>query len=190
MDGYHFCISGGILALCNLDGTPYQLRGSTQMFDPLDRTFDLFNLWDQEAIKRGGSPIYYYEVIITPDMIDPVYLEARNKLFAPNPTELWCTYEPIPSQNLLNQFGIDAPDEMKFELNYRAVLKAVGHPPKIGSRVKTPFLNEDWVIIERKLGEFKLYNALRIQLVCQRFQEDAVSGSSVGKTEDADYKIV
>ena len=79
------------MALSNLDGTPYQLRGSTQMFDPLDRTHDLFNLWDQEAIKRGGSPIYYYEVIITKDMIDPIYLEARNKLFSNNPVEFWCT---------------------------------------------------------------------------------------------------
>jgi len=31
---------------------------------------------------------------------------------------------------------------------------------------------------------------LRLQLICQRFQEDTVSGTSVGKTEDADYKIV
>jgi hypothetical protein len=51
------------MGLKNLDGTPYQLRGSVQMFDPNDRTHDLFNLWDQEAILRGGSPLYYYEVV-------------------------------------------------------------------------------------------------------------------------------
>ena len=77
------------------------------MFDPLDRTFDLFNLWDQEAIKRGGSPIYYYEVIITPDMIDPVYLEARNKLFAPNPTELGVEEPPCqPFVNVLAPLNV------------------------------------------------------------------------------------
>lgn len=92
------------MPLLNSDGTPYKLNGSVQMFDPLNPQFELFNLWDQEAILRGGSPIYYYEVIITPNMIDPIYLEARNKLFNPNPVELWCNYEPIPSQNLLNQF--------------------------------------------------------------------------------------
>ena len=32
------------MPLQNLDGTPYSLRGSVQMFDPLDRTHDLFNL--------------------------------------------------------------------------------------------------------------------------------------------------
>ena len=135
------------MALLNSDGTPYKLQGSVQQFDPNNPMFDLFNLWDQESIKRGGSPIFYYEVIIRPDMIDPIYLEARNKLFSNNPIQFWCNYEPISSQNVLNQFGIDAPDEMRFELNYRSVLKGLGHPPKIGSRLFTPHLQENWVIL-------------------------------------------
>lgn len=177
------------MGLKNLDGTPYALRGSVQMFDPNDRTHDLFNLWDQESIMRGGSPLYYYEVIITPNMIDPVYLEARGKLFSNNPVQLWCNYEPIPSQNLINQFGIDAPDEMKFELNYRSVLKSVGHPPKIGSRLFTPHLKENWVIVQRNLGEFKLWGALRIELICQRFQEDVVTGEGKVSQKQPDLKI-
>lgn len=183
------CDSRRIMALKNCDGTPYQLRGSVQMYDPLDRSHDLFNLWDQEAIRRGGSPIYYYEVIITPNMIDPIYLEARNKLFSNNPVQLWCNYEPIPSQNLINQFGIDAPDEMKFELNYRDVLKSIGHPPKIGSRLFTPHLRENWVIVQRNLGEFKLWGALRIELICQRFQEDVVTGDGKVTQKEPDIKI-
>jgi hypothetical protein len=177
------------MAIKNLDGTPYSLRGSVQMYDPLDRTHDLFNLWDQEAIKRGGSPIYYYEVIITQNMIDPIYLEARNKLFSNNPIELWCNYEPIPTQNFVNQFGIDAPDEMKFELNYRAVLQNVGHPPKIGSRLFTPHLRENWVIVQRNLGEFKMWGALRIELICQRFQEDVVTGDGKVTQKEPNLKI-
>jgi hypothetical protein len=177
------------MALKKCDGTPYELRGSVQMYDPNDRTHDLFNMWDQEAIIRGGSPIFYYEVIITPDMIDPIYLEARNKLFSNNPVQLWCTYEPIPSQNMLNQFGIDAPDEMKFELNYRSVLQNVGHPPKIGSRLFTTHLRDNWVIVQRNLGEFKLWGALRIELICQRFQEDVVTGNGKVTQKEPDLKI-
>lgn len=164
------------MGLLNSDGTPYTLSGSATQFDPQNPMFDLFNQWDQEAIQRGGSPLYYYEVIIQPDMIDPIYLEARNKLFSNNPVQLWCNYEPIPSQNLLNQFGIDSPDEIKFEVNYRAVLQAVGHPPKIGSRIFTPHLSENWVIIQRNLGEFKMWGAIRLELICQKFQEDVVTG--------------
>lgn len=177
------------MAIKNLDGTPYQLRGSVQQYDPLDRSFDLFNLWDQEAILRGGSPIYYYEVIINTNMIDPIYLEARGKLFNPNPIQLWCNYEPIPSTNLVNQFGIDAPDEMKFELNYRAFLQNVGHPPKIGSRLFTPHLRENWIIVQRNVGEFKLWGALRLELLCQRFQEDVVTGDGKVTQKEPNLKI-
>ena len=61
------------MGLLNSDGTPYKLSGSATQFDPQNPMFDLFNQWDQEAIQRGGSPLYYYEVIIQPDMIDPIY---------------------------------------------------------------------------------------------------------------------
>jgi len=177
------------MGLLNRDGTPYVPSGSVQQFDPNNPMFDLFNLWDQEAIQRGGSPIYYYEVIIRPEMIDPIYLEARNKLFSNNPIQLWCTYDPIPSQNLLNQFGIDAPDEITFELNYRSVLKNLGHPPKIGSRLFTPHLQENWVVVQRNLNEFKMWGVLRIELICQRFQEDVVTGDGKVTQKQPDVKI-
>ena len=177
------------MALLNSDGTPYKLQGSVQQFDPNNPMFDLFNLWDQESIKRGGSPIFYYEVIIRPDMIDPIYLEARNKLFSNNPIQFWCNYEPISSQNVLNQFGIDAPDEMRFELNYRSVLKGLGHPPKIGSRLFTPHLQENWVIVQRNLSEFKMWGVLRVELICQRFQEDVVTGDGKVTQKQPNLKI-
>lgn len=177
------------MGLLNSDGTPYAPLGSVQQFDPNNPMFELFNLWDQEAIQRGGSPIYYYEVIIRPEMIDPIYLEARNKLFSNNPIQLWCTYDPIPSQNVLNQFGIDAPDEITFELNYRSVLKNLGHPPKIGSRLFTPHLQENWVVVQRNLNEFKMWGVLRIELICQRFQEDVVTGDGKVTQKQPDMKI-
>lgn len=177
------------MGLKNLDGTPYKLKGSVQTYGNSERTQDLFNIWDQEAILRGGSPIYYYEVIITQNMIDPIYLEARNKLFSNNPIELWSNYEPIRSQNLLSQMGLDSQDEMRFELNYKAALKAVGHPLKIGSRIFTPHLSENWVIIQRNLSEFKLWGALRLEIVCQRFQEDVVTGEGKVTARNPENKI-
>ena len=79
---------------------------------------------------------------------------------------------------------------MIIEFNYRSVVRKLGHPPKIGSRLFTPFLKENWVIIERKTGEFKMYGVVRLQCICQRFQEDDVSGTSAQSQQNVDFKIV
>jgi hypothetical protein len=173
----------------NEDGKPYSVAGTLKQFDDTIPERSLFNDWDAESIRQGGSPINYHEVFIDTNTIDPIYLEARGKLFSQNPVELYCFYEPVPSQNLQSAFGLDSPDEMIFEFNYYDVLQRIGYAPKIGSRFHTPFLNEDWVIVERKLGEFKMYQATRLQCICSRFQEDLVSGSSVAKEEKSDFKI-
>src|SRR3990167_477401 len=170
------------------DGTPYRVLGSRQQFDDESPEHDLFNLWDDEAIKIGGSPIFYYEMFVQDQTVDPLYLEDRGKIFSNNPIQLYCFYEPIPSQNAQTAFGIDAPDEMMFEFNYRSVLKTIGYPPKIGSRLHTPFLKENWVIIERKLGEFQMWGVVRLQLFCQRFQENTTDKSSVASQKPVNYK--
>ena len=172
------------------DGRPYAVTGSRQQFDDGLPEHDLFHIWDEESIRIGGSPIFYYELFIDTNNVDPIYLESRTKLFNPHPVQLYGVYEPVPSQNMQTAFGIDSPDEMIFEFNYRAVLRDLGHVPKIGSRLFTPFLKENWVIIERKTGEMKMYGVVRLQCICQRFQEDSVSGTSVNKSQDVDYKIV
>ena len=162
--------------LRNPDGTPYKVTGSLQQFNPNSTMHELLNIWDEEAIKIGGVPIYYYEVFINSGDIDPLYVEARSKIFSNNPITLYGYYEPIPSQNYQNPFGIDSPDEITFEFNYRSVLKAVGHPPKVGSRLFTPHKQENWVIVSRKTGEFGLWGELRLLLICQRYQESATTG--------------
>jgi hypothetical protein len=172
------------------DGRPYAVTGSRQQFDDGLPEHDLFHIWDEESIRIGGSPIFYYELFIDTNNVDPLYLESRTKLFNPHAVQLYGVYEPVPSQNMQTAFGIDSPDEMIFEFNYRAVLRDLGHVPKIGSRLFTPFLKENWVIIERKTGEMKMYGVVRLQCICQRFQEDSVSGTSVNKSQDVDYKIV
>jgi hypothetical protein len=77
-----------------------------------------------------------------------------------------------------------------FELNYRAVLKAVGHPPKIGSRIYSPHLRENWVIVQRNLGEFKMWNAIRLQILAQRFQESTTTGEGKISQKSPDFRIV
>lgn len=160
----------------NPDGTPYSASGDFSQYDPTNPDKELFNLWDQELIRISGTPIFYFEVFIPTETIDPIYLESRNKIFATNPIKLYALYEPIPSQNSMGVFGIDAPDEMLLELNYSEVLSTLGHMPKIGSRILTPHLNENWKIVQNNLGEFKLWGAMRLQIMVQKFQESTTTG--------------
>lgn len=160
----------------NCDGTPYKLSGSLNTFDPLSPEHFLLNSFDSEIVQIAGSPILYYEVFIQNQTIDPLYREDRGKLWSNKPVILNGYYEPIASQNYLNMFGIDAPDEIQFQFNYRAVLQALGHPPKIGSRLYTPQKGENWVIVQRNVGDFFLWGELRLTLITQRFQESVSTG--------------
>lgn len=172
------------------DGTPYCVNGSAQQFDPADPNLNLYDIWDQESIERGGIPIFYYEVFVQSNTVDKLYLEDRGKIFSQVPIKLWAFYEPSASQNYVNQFGIDAPDEQVFELNYRNTIKLVGHPPKIGSRIYTPHLRENWIVIQRNLAEFKHWGALRIQLISQKFQESATTGEGKVTQKKQDFNII
>lgn len=164
------------MTIRNCDGTPYKLSGSLDMFDPNNPEHFLLNSFDSELIDIAGTPILYFEVFIQRQTIDPLYREDRGKLFSNNPITLNGYYDPIPSQNYMNMFGIDAPDEVQFQFNYRAVLKAIGHPPKIGSRLYTPHKGENWVVIQRNVGDFFLWGELRLTIIAQRFQESVTTG--------------
>ena len=89
----------------------------------------------------------------------------------------------------MSAFGFDSPDEMMFEFNYKSVLRQIGHPPKIGSRLHTPHLREDWVIVQRMTGEYKLWGSLRLQILCQRFQESTTTGEGKVTQKKPDFKI-
>lgn len=171
------------------DGRPYEVVGSSRQFDPNSPEHDLFNTWDEELIKISGTPLFYYEVFIQDQTIDPIYVEDRGKIWSSNPLILYAYYEPIPSQNDVTNFGIDAPDEMHFELNYRATLRIIGHPPKIGSRLFSPHLSENWVLIQRNLGEFKKWGAIRLELICQRFQESTTTGEGQVTQKQPNFTI-
>lgn len=177
------------MSIKNPDGTPYNVTGTLQQFDPENPEFDLFNSYDQEAIQIGGTPIYYYEVFIQSQTVDRLYVEDRGKLWSTNPIYLYGYYDPIPSQNMMTTFGIDAPDEIMFQFNYKDVLQRIGHPPKIGSRLYTPHLRENWVIIQRNLEEFKLWGDLRLQIMCQRFQESMTTGEGKVTQKEPDFNI-
>jgi len=170
-------------------GQPYKTSGSLQQFDPGNSRQALFNKWDAEIIRLYGSPIFYHEIFISISNIDKLYLEDRSKVWSQFPIELHAVYEPIPSQNAQGMFGIDAPDEMVFEMNYREVLDTLGHPPKIGARLFSPHKNENWVIIQRNLGEFQGWGCYRIELICQRFQESLTTGEGQVTQPLPDFEI-
>lgn len=156
------------------DGKPYQLKGSLQQFDPDGATHDLFHRYDEEMIKISGTPIYYYEVLIQEQTVDKMYWEDRGKLFSPYPIKLWAYYEPPQQANMSSLFAIDTPDEeIILELNYKATLRDLNHPPKIGSRIYTPHRGENWVIIDCRLDQFKLWGAIRLLIHCKKFQPTA-----------------
>lgn len=168
----------------NSDGTPYRLNADINQYNPSAPEHDLFNIWDEDAIRRGGSPVYYYDILLQPQTTDHFYKEDRGKLFSPTYTELYCTYEVQASQNYVNQFGTDCTNTVILEFNYRAVLRALGRPPKVGAKIYTPHLKEYWKVLQRNAGEFKMWGILRLQLLCQKWQNDAVTGGFTGNVPD------
>ena len=170
------------MAIFNQDGSEYRTNPSLQQFDPKNVEHDLFNIWDQEVIEIGGTPLFYYDVFINVNTIDDLYIEDRSKLYSQHPIEVIGYYDPVPNQNFQSMFGLDSPDEVMFEFNYRHVLQTIGHAPKIGSRIYTPHKCENWMVIQRNVEVFKMWGELRLQVMCERFQESlTTSGGTVTK---------
>lgn len=176
------------MVILNSDGTPYSLS-SLDRFDPDNPEHELTNLWDSEAIQLGGSPIFYYEVFIQMNTVDELYVEDRGKLYSTVPIELKGFYEPITSQNAQSEFGIDALEEIEISFNYRDVLNAIGHPPKVGSRIFTPHKRQNWKIIQRNVDDFRLWGELRIKLYCNVFQESLTQNEGAVTQQTPDFKI-
>ena len=178
-----------MICIRNCDGTPYRLSGSMQVFDPENPELNLLNQWDAELIAFSGTPIFYFECFLQINTIDKLYQEDRGKIFATNPVQLYGYYDPITASNFMNVFGMDGPEELKITFNYRAVLKALGKPPKIGSRLFTPHKRENWVIVSRGVSEFQLWGEFHLILFCQRFQESTTDGSGQQTSKQVDFKL-
>lgn len=161
-----------------------------QQFDPNSAAHDLFNRYDEELIKISGSPIFYYEALIQLQTVDKMYMEDRGKLFSPNYKQTYAIYEPPDQQNMSTMFQIDSPEEeIILELNYRAFLRDVGLP-KLGSRVYTPHRGENWIVLDYRLGQFKLWGTLRLQLHCKHFQETTTTGEGNVSQARPDFQII
>lgn len=185
------CWIDNVMAIKNTDGSTYKVSGSLQQFDPQNVEHDLFNLWDQEVIEIGGTPLYYHHLFVNINNVDELYIEARDKLWSPCPICIYGYYDPIPSSNQMGAFGIDSPDEIMFEFNYRHVLKQLGSlgPPRIGSRIYSPHKGENWVIIQRNVEVFKMWGELRLQVMCMRFQESLTTGEGKVTQRRPDFKV-
>lgn len=177
------------MVIQNPDGSTYNVSGCLQQFDPKNVEHDLFNVWDQETIEIGGTPLYYHELYINLNNVDTLYVEARDKLWSQYPIKIYGYYDPIPSQNAMGVFGIDSPDEIMFEFNYRSVIAAIGHAPKIGSRIFSPHKSENWVVKQRNVEVFKLWGELRLQVMCGRFQENLTTGEGKVTQKKPDFKV-
>ena len=177
------------MAIKNPDGSTFNVTGSLQQFDPENPEHDVFNVWDQEAIQIGGSPIEYYEIFINVNNIDEIYVEARDKFWSQKPVCLYGYYDPIPSQNAMGAFGIDSPDELMIEFNYRSVLATLKHAPKIGGMIFTPHKKEYWAVKQRNVEVFKLWGEIRLQVMCERFTESLTTGEGKVTRRKTDFKV-
>lgn len=174
----------------NPDGSAYRLQGKISQFDTTGRNADLFNRFDEPLFRLYGSPVYYYEVLIDLTTVDRIHLEDRGKLFSPVPIQLWGLYEPAIDENISNEYILDVPNtEIIIEFNYRAILAAIGHPPKVGSRIFTPHRGENWIIIERRAAQFRGWQVLHMELLCKRFQETTTTGEGNVSQPEPDYKV-
>ncbi len=160
-----------------------------QEFDPENPDIDLMQELDAEQIQFAGSPIEYFEIFIQFQTLDLLYREDRGKIWSNTPIQLYGTYDPITSQNFQNMFGIDAPDELKITFNYRAVLKTLGRPPKLGARIYTPHKRENWVIVQRNLKDFQLWNEFHLELQVMKFQESTTTNEGKVLQPKPDFTI-
>jgi len=178
------------MAILNTDGTKLQVTGTLQQFDPENPEHDLFNLWDQEVIEIGGSPMFYHDLFINVNNIDELYVEARDKLWSEHPICIHGYYDPKPSENMMGMFGIDSPMlETMFEFNYKHVLTQIGHAPKIGARIYTPHKRENWVIVQRNVEVYQMWGEIRLQVLCNRFQESLTTGEGKVTQREPDFKL-
>ena len=177
------------MAVRNPDGSVYQL-GCLRQFNPNNPETKLFNAWDQEVIKIGGSPLLYYEVFINEGDIDPLYLEARNKIYSKTPIEIYGYYDPVPTQNAMGTFGIDSPEEVMFQFNYEHIKNTIGHAPRFGARIFSPHRRENWVVVQRNLDSFQMWGQIRLQVMCTKFQESLTTQEGkVTAQSPAGYKM-
>jgi len=175
--------------LRNPDGSEYNVSGSLQQFDPESPDHCLFNLWDQEAIEIGGSPIFYYEMFIQTQTLDPILREDRGKIFSNNPIQLFGFYDVQDSQHYQNMFGIEGMEDIVLEFNYKAVVDAIGHPPKVGSRLYTPHKRENWKIVQLSSAEHAMWGSIRLKVFCSKFQESTTTGEGQVSSREPDFKI-
>lgn len=176
--------------LLNPDGTPYQVSGSIQQFDPENPEFCLFNSLDAEMIQNYGSPIFYYEAKPQINTMDKFYREDKGMLRSENPIQLFALYDPVPSQFAIGTMGYDSPDEVVFKCNYQDVVQRIGHVPLPRSRIFTPHRKENWSVIQCKAAEFQMWNAIRMEILCKRFQEDVNDVKVTQKQPDFDINKI
>lgn len=177
------------MCIKNCDGSIYRPFGSLDQFDPDSPEHNLFNSFDQELMQISGTPIFYYELFIQKQTMDPLWREDRGKIWATNPIQLQGFYTPVASQNYMDMFGMDSLEEVQFQFNFRDVVKKLGHVPKLGSRLFTPHKRENWQIVQRNAGEFYLWGQTRLVIIAQKFQESTTTKEGAVSQPQPDFNL-
>jgi hypothetical protein len=90
----------------------------------------------------------------------------------------------------MGEFGADTPmDDEIFLLNYSYALRTLGHLPKIGARIFTPHRRENWVVVDRRLTDARMWGEFRLEVICTRFQESTTTGEGKITQAQPDFSI-
>lgn len=128
---------------------------------------------DELFIEGTGRELFYYKRLVSQTETDKVYDVRAQISWTNDPIVLRGFYE-TPMAASVQQFGIDATDEMDVELGYETTVKKVGSIPAPGDLLVTN-KSEKWVVLTRRRKDDMLRGQNRLVLTVQRFQESATT---------------
>lgn len=160
------------MTIYNKDGTPYEAKGidGFKNYRPGSPDIDQLNNWDIEQINLAGSPVIYYKTFIDSDF-DDVYMEVIDKVTQQQGYKIYAKFEPIVPEQNLSEFGIDSPDEMRFEFNLRQWREKIKEMPSINGLIFCEWDSTWWEIIQNNQGEpYMLWEKYRLIVVAKKYQ--------------------
>ena len=134
-----------------------EVESVLRFYDPQNEDLNLLNMIDEEAIRLGGSPVWYFKYIRSDTNFDEVYMENREKVISSDPFLVNCHYEPKAIEEPLTEFGIELSNEQLFIFNHSYISRKLGRLPHPGDIIKPKFQNQRYEITEAQEEEFQLY---------------------------------
>jgi len=133
-----------------------------RFYDPANEDLTFFNMVDEETIRLGGSPVWYFKYLQSETNFDDVYMENRQKAISSDPILVNTHYEPKALEENLTEFGIELSNEQLFIFNHSYISRKLGRFPIPGDVIKPKFQNQRYEITEAQEEEFALYGVYHI----------------------------